>query len=180
MSQLPFCLHIDSAALQIIEHALLEIFGCDGDGLLSKRCFGIISDMELVNVLAARQLGAKYPWLINLNCAAHAISNACKVHSGHPLGIIGWMLLHAGLASDCSCILYECLLSVSVQDMGVIFKKEVQEVMEAVHDIVACARKKDIKRAQSWAWMPPRLPRPSGLQSCPRCRARRAFMALSC
>ena len=36
---------------------------------------------------------------------------------------------------------------VSLQDVGAMFRKEVQEVMEMVHDIVACVRKKDIRHA---------------------------------
>lgn len=83
-AHLPSCSQC-SPAPQVIEGALLEIFGSDEDGVLSKRCFGIVSDMELVNVLAAKQLGTKYPWLINLNCAAHGINNACKVRVGHTL-----------------------------------------------------------------------------------------------
>ena len=100
-AHLPSCSQC-SPAPQVIEGALLEIFGSDEDGVLSKRCFGIVSDMELVNVLAAKQLGTKYPWLINLNCAAHGINNACKVRVGHTSNHRLIDLVHVS-ASDCSC-----------------------------------------------------------------------------
>ena len=58
-------------------------------------------------MLAAKQLGTKYPWLINLNCAAHAINNACKVHIGHRLNhrllLVFSASAAAGFLSLCHC-----------------------------------------------------------------------------
>lgn len=58
----------------------LQIYNENGD--LSRGCLGFIGDSESANEKALADLEEDYPFLNNILCQAHGLSNLVKVENG--------------------------------------------------------------------------------------------------